>query len=265
MREGITVTHSARLGKARMGIPPPRFPRDVDLRKEARVSRRRLYPTTIVYSGTAGGLLGVAVAARPAEAMAAAVLGVATWTLFEYLAHRYVLHGRFPPGPSGWSRFLNRRFDHLHWEHHERPWDGLHINGTLQSTLLVVLPLGSLALLAPGHFASAWFAGFLQAYVLEEWCHHATHFYVLPFAWFRRLKARHLYHHSQRGANILFGLSNGFWDDALGTVAPDPEAKVAGGRRRTVARASRCRRFPCPYSDRSATSGSTPVARDAGR
>ena len=47
------------------------------------------------------------------------LLGVAVWTLVEYLFHRYVLHGRFPPGEGSVRRFLHERLDPLHWEHHK--------------------------------------------------------------------------------------------------------------------------------------------------
>src|SRR5580700_544290 len=61
--------------------------------EQARISRRRLCPVTVFY-----GLYSVAVAivvCRSRHAMVGIpfyLLGIAVWTLVEYLFHRYVLH-----------------------------------------------------------------------------------------------------------------------------------------------------------------------------
>jgi cyclopropane-fatty-acyl-phospholipid synthase len=210
------------LGKTRMGIPNPGSPLGVVLSAEARRSRHRLYPVTAIYTSLAVVVLLLGVRSNPWAAAVLAVAGLAFWTLVEYLVHRYVLHGVFPARRSLWSRFLNKAFDHLHWQHHLRPWDGNHINGTLFDTLWVVAPAFALSLLAPLHTVPSFLAGFILGYVIEEWCHHSVHFYVLDWRWFRDLKARHFYHHSRLGSHILFGLSNGFWDDVVGTGMPAP-------------------------------------------
>lgn len=93
--------------------------------EQARISRRRLYPVTVFYS-----LYSVAVVilvCRSRHAMVGIpfyLLGIAVWTLVEYLFHRYVLHGRFPPGEGFVRHFLHERLDPLHWEHHKHPFSG---------------------------------------------------------------------------------------------------------------------------------------------
>lgn len=219
-------------GKAQVGIPNPGSPRGVVLAEEARKSRHRLYPVTIVYSGFAAVVLFFGARSNAALALSLAASGLAFWTAVEYWVHRYILHGVFPIRGSAWSRFLNKAFDHLHWQHHLRPWDGNHINGTIFDTLWVVAPAFTLSFLAPVHSVPSFLAGFILGYVIEEWCHHSVHFYVLDWPWFRGLKARHFYHHSKLGAHILFGLSNGFWDDVIGTgmpalsTAPEPAPSI---------------------------------------
>jgi len=200
-----------------MGIPHPGSPVGVVLKDEARRSRHRLYPVTVIYSSLALTVFFFAVRSNAPLALLMTAAGFVAWTAMEYWVHRYILHGVFPIRESRWSRFLNKAFDHLHWQHHLRPWDGNHINGTLFDTLWVVAPVWSLSFLSPVHVAPAFFAGFFLGYVIEEWCHHSVHFYVFNWSWFRALKARHLYHHSKLGNEILFGLSNGFWDDVIGT------------------------------------------------
>ena len=99
--------------------------------REAAKARGRLYPATVLYTAYTLALLGVgrppARTSWPRLAFFAG--GIAAWTLIEYFVHRYILHGRFPDGPGVVQHFLHKRFDHLHWEHHARPWDGNHING----------------------------------------------------------------------------------------------------------------------------------------
>ncbi len=213
-----------------MGIPDPGSPVGVVLKDEARKSRHRLYPVTIVYSSLAVVVLTLGARSHPAPALLLAAAGLAFWTAVEYWVHRYILHGVFPIRDSAWSRFLNRAFDHLHWQHHLRPWDGNHINGTIFDTLWVVAPAFALSFLAPVHTVPSFLAGFILGYVIEEWCHHSVHFYLLDWSWFRGLKARHFYHHSRLGADILFGLSNGFWDDVIGTGMPAPSSSPAPAR-----------------------------------
>lgn len=221
-------------GKTQMGIPHPGSPVGVVLADEARKSRRRLYPVTVAYSSLAAAVLFFGVRSHPALSLFLAAAGLVFWTAAEYWIHRYVLHGVFPVRDTAWSRFLNKAFDHLHWQHHLRPWDGNHINGTIFDTLWVVAPVFTLSFLTPVHTLPSFLAGFIFGYVLEEWSHHSVHYYVLDWAWFRGLKARHFVHHSRMGAEILFGLSNGFWDDVVGTGMPvisdSPATARAAGR-----------------------------------
>jgi sterol desaturase/sphingolipid hydroxylase (fatty acid hydroxylase superfamily) len=195
----------------------PRFRRDV----EARRSRQRLWPVSVLYTAYALTVVGFGAASdHPVVALLTFLLGTCVWTLVEYKVHRYILHGRFPDGPGFFQHLLHKAFDHLHWEHHKRPWDGNHINGTIKDTLPFVLPMALLAHLGPVWAAPALLAGILQAYVVEEWVHHSVHFYSWSGLYFRYIKRHHLYHHSPRGMAIAFGLTNGFWDIVYDTRIP---------------------------------------------
>jgi sterol desaturase/sphingolipid hydroxylase (fatty acid hydroxylase superfamily) len=197
------------------------------LRDEARKARRRLYPSTILYSAYALGLTALALRTAPWTTMAAWFLaGMAAWTLLEYGVHRYVLHGRFPAGPSLYRRFTHKYFDPLHWEHHARPWDGNHVNGTLKDTLPFSAVLAGLSFLAPLPTVPILIAGLLFAYVVEEWIHQSVHFYDFRNRYFRYIRRHHLYHHSPRGTNAGYGLTNGFWDVVWSTRFPAPEREA---------------------------------------
>jgi cyclopropane-fatty-acyl-phospholipid synthase len=186
--------------------------------REAARARGRLYPSTALYTAYTLALLAWAV--RPPHLLAAAFFfagGIAVWTLMEYFVHRYILHGRFPDGPGVIQHFLHDRFDHLHWEHHERPWDGAHINGRITDTLPFAVGLVILASPFPIWSAPVLVAGILQSYVVEEWVHHSVHFYHFDNPYFRYIKRHHLYHHSPKGGVVGYGLTNGFWDIIFST------------------------------------------------
>jgi hypothetical protein len=162
---------------------------------------------------------------HPALTVAFFLAGIAAWTYVEYLAHRYILHGRFPDGDGLLEHFLHKRFDHLHYEHHQRPWDGNHINGTIKDTLPVVALVALASFLAPLHTLPVLVAGILQAYIAEEWVHHSVHFYSFSGRYFRYIKRHHLYHHSPQGSEVGFGLTNGIWDVLRHTRIP-PAARA---------------------------------------
>jgi sterol desaturase/sphingolipid hydroxylase (fatty acid hydroxylase superfamily) len=185
---------------------------------EARKARRRLYPVSAVYSLGSLTMLGFCLASEhSARGLLCYVFGFFAWTWVEYEVHRYVLHGRFPDGPGLLRHFLHKNFDHLHWEHHARPWDGNHVNGTLKDTGLFVALLLALSLLFPSWTASMLIAGVIQAYIIEEWVHHSVHFCRFKNKYFRYIRRHHLYHHSPRGSEAGYGLTNGFWDIVYAT------------------------------------------------
>lgn len=94
----------------------------------------------------------------------------------EYLFHRYVLHGRFPPGKGLIRRFLHERLDPLNWEHHERPFDGWHITGELKDILPLFFVAAPFSFLFPVYALPVLLAGVVQGYVSGEWLHYFLHF-----------------------------------------------------------------------------------------
>jgi 4-hydroxysphinganine ceramide fatty acyl 2-hydroxylase len=212
--------------KSKVGMPAPRFGGAViHLAAEARKARRRLYPVTVLYSTYSLAVLGLALRSGRGPHVALGFYGGGwmAWTLVEYVAHRWVLHFRFPDGPGPVQHWLHRTFDSLHSEHHERPWDGDHINGTIKDTLLYVSLIAALSFLAPLPTAPVLWAGVMQAYVVEEWVHQSVHYlylYRLKGRYWRYIGRHHCYHHSRRGSEVAFGLTNGFWDIVFDTRIP---------------------------------------------
>jgi sterol desaturase/sphingolipid hydroxylase (fatty acid hydroxylase superfamily) len=204
------------------GIPFPVYPRGINLRREARIARRRFYPVTVMY--TAYALLVLARGLRPAPGttLGAFALGGATWTWLEYQVHRFVLHGRFPDGSDRIRHALHEFFDSMHGDHHLRPWDGMYINGFLD-TLPFAVALAAASYAVPLRGAPAFVAALLQCYVVEEWVHYSVHFHRFRSRYFDYIRRHHLYHHSPRGVDLAYGLTSGLWDAIEGTRIPDAD------------------------------------------
>jgi 4-hydroxysphinganine ceramide fatty acyl 2-hydroxylase len=198
------------------GIPEPQFPQGVVLADEARTARRRFYPVTLLYTAYAAIILPIALYRHPLLTLAYFALGVSVWTWLEYIVHRFVLHGRFPDGAGWFQHRMHTFFDTMHGDHHQRPWDGMFINGYLDSMPFAVLfvLLGSLA---PLHTAPVVVAALLECYVIEEWVHYSVHFHRFRARYFEYIRRHHMYHHSKRGAEVGFGLTSGLWDMLVGT------------------------------------------------
>jgi sterol desaturase/sphingolipid hydroxylase (fatty acid hydroxylase superfamily) len=206
--------------------PEPSFPQGIDLEAEDRKARRRLYPVTVIY--TLGFLLLMTMAYRSshlARSLWFVALGVASWTLAEYLVHRYILHGAFPKGPGLVRRGLHILFDASHADHHARPWDGMYINGHVD-TLFAAAVMLPLSLLAPPYTASVWVATLLLCYAAEEWVHHAMHFWTFRWSYYEYIRRRHLYHHSRHGVGVAYGITSGIWDGVLRTRIPAREREL---------------------------------------
>jgi 4-hydroxysphinganine ceramide fatty acyl 2-hydroxylase len=188
---------------------------------------------TILYSAYSLVVLGLAV--RSPQRVAAALYfagGAAVWTLVEYLVHRHVLHGRFPDDDGVLPHLLHKYFDHLHVEHHARPWDGNHVNGTIRDTLPFASVLAAGSFLFPLHTLPVLVAGVLQSYVVEEWVHHSVHFCDFRGRYFQYIKRHHLYHHSPKGSEVGYGLTSGLWDVVWRTRIPAPDRRALFARRR---------------------------------
>src|SRR5262245_41735085 len=202
-------------------------PRSIDRAAEAHKARRRLYPVSVVYSLYALPLLAIGLT-RPDRMVSIALflLGGAAWTALEYWVHRYVLHGRFPDGQWLRRHLLHRFFDHLHVEHHKRPWDGNHVNGTLKDTGPFVALFILMSWAFPFTTLPMFVAGLMQFYILEEWIHHSVHFCNFKGHYFQYIKRHHLYHHSPKGNEVGYGLTSGFWDVVFATRIAESDRRA---------------------------------------
>ncbi len=149
------------------------------------------------------------------------VVGLLSWTLLEYVLHRWVFH--FRPTSS-----LGRRVHFLaHGIHHLDPWDATRLVMPPLAAAGIAVPVfltiyGVSALLAPTWAlgaALAVFGGLLVGYVIYDLTHYYTHHVRPKSAWGKRLKAWHLAHH-HKWPNRLYGVSLPFWDIVFRTGRP---------------------------------------------
>lgn len=133
------------------------------------------------------------------------LVGVATWTLLEYLVHRIVFH-RYSAGLR------------LHRLHHDHPNDPDAERSSL-STPLIAIPIGFLLIVTAGvEDGSAIFTGLLLGYLAFIVVHYAVHRWpIQPNSWLYSAKMRHLTHH--RYDNCNYGVTTSFWDIVFRTNA----------------------------------------------
>jgi len=147
----------------------------------------------------------------PLAVLAAALAGMFFWTLFEYIAHRFLFHFPAKSRAGQWLVFL------FHGNHHEDPMD---------KTRLVFPPAGAIPIMAvlyllfslvlPRDWLAAFFAGFICGYLVYDYIHYATHHFRMDNRVGRYLKHYHLLHHFS-GQDGRFGVSSPLWDIVFGT------------------------------------------------
>jgi sterol desaturase/sphingolipid hydroxylase (fatty acid hydroxylase superfamily) len=178
-----------------------------------RLSKTGYYADFAIYAGVVTAAAVLTVWHNGAREISiwllAAAVGAFSWTFFEYLIHRFVLH-RMPV------------FSPMHDAHHEAP---LAFVGTpTWLSLGVILGVVFLPTWALGSFNTACglAAGEMAGFFWYGVVHHAIHFRK-PRMIARQLIAasrRHAQHHyATRPGN--FGVTTSIWDRVFGTVLTD--------------------------------------------
>ncbi len=152
---------------------------------------------------------------RPLYVGTVLVLGVLSWSLFEYLAHRFVFHVR-PWGPR-----THQVIYVTHGVHHVYPDDKKDV-----ATPFVTIFIGAGLWWAMPHIvgpmaARPFFAGFTLGYLLYESVHHLLHHTHPTNPVGRALVRYHMRHHFQ-DPDSRFGVSTPLWDVVFGTMGSVP-------------------------------------------
>ena len=144
--------------------------------------------------------------------LAIGLLGVITWTFFEYWLHRVVFHMK----PK--SAFMKRVHYIIHEHHHEHPDDPTRLVFPPAGAVILAIPLFLLFRAVWGEvWADPFFAFFLVGYLAYDYTHYAVHFFKPRTRWGRYWKNYHMQHHFV-APEAKWGISSPLWDYAFGTV-----------------------------------------------
>lgn len=146
--------------------------------------------------------------------------GLLTWSLFEYVMHRYLFHLALPTAWGRWFVFL------MHGNHHEDPDDPWR---SIMPPIVSVTWSGAIwagMALALGGAGTVLFLGFVVGYVTYDAVHFACHRLPVRGRLMRLLRRHHLrHHHGREDGN--YAITAIFWDHVFGSYLT---AKRAAGR-----------------------------------
>ncbi len=135
-----------------------------------------------------------------------AALGLAFWTLSEYVLHRFVFH--YLPKPK-WAQRLHFIF---HGVHHDYPNDAKRLvmppSASIPMAAILYLLFG---LVLSGGALYAFFAAFLVGYLFYDMSHYALHHFNFKSSFWLKLKKHHMLHH-YANATKGYGVSSPIWD-----------------------------------------------------
>ena len=147
------------------------------------------------------------------ELLAVALIGLVSWTLIEYVLHRFVLHGLQP-------------FRRWHAAHHERPSALICAPTILSATLIAMLVFLPALLLGDWWQACALTLGLLIGYLAYAVTHHAIHHWPANSKWLKHRKRFHALHHHLRQPGF-YGVTSGFWDEVFRTASVRPLISIS--------------------------------------
>jgi len=146
--------------------------------------------------------------------------GLASWTLLEYLLHRWVFH--FKPSPG--SELAEDVHFLIHGVHHDWPHDPDRLVMPPVFSILLAVLFGVPIYLAAGpHLFDPIFAGLVIGYLWYDMTHYAVH-HVKPRSEVGQRLRRHHYLHHFKCPDARYGVSTPFWDYVFGTMPRDEKA-----------------------------------------
>ena len=138
--------------------------------------------------------------------------GVATWTLAEYLLHRFVFHFKAK------SEFGKKIHFIFHGVHHDYPSDSKRlVMPPSVSIPLAVLFFFIFRLIFGPFLMLPFFSGFILGYLFYDITHYAIHHFNMHSKFWLSIKNHHMLHHYQDEYKG-YGVSTPFWDLIFGTT-----------------------------------------------
>jgi sterol desaturase/sphingolipid hydroxylase (fatty acid hydroxylase superfamily) len=158
-----------------------------------------LYASGLLYWSIENVLLSVG------TAVSLFFIGWLSFTLVEYLAHRYVFH------MSVHNKLRKKLQYAFHGVHHDYPKDKdrLAMPPVMSITLATILLF--IFKLVMGDFVFSFLPGFLVGYAMYLLVHYIVHAYPPPKNVLKKLWVNHAIHH-HKDDSIIFGVSSPLWD-----------------------------------------------------
>lgn len=138
-------------------------------------------------------------------------LGFISWTLGEYLIHRFVFHMNDDKKWKHWIAYT------LHGIHHEYPKDKDRIVMPPAGALIISSIIFGIFWIILYQYAFAFVPGFLIGYLTYAFVHYAIHAYRPPKNFLKWLWIYHSIHHYKH-PDKYFGVSSPIWDYIFKTI-----------------------------------------------
>jgi len=131
-------------------------------------------------------------------------VGLLSWSLLEYVGHRWLYHKGRTPAHAG------------HKIHHQSPEVLIAMPWFVVTALFMSLWY-VFAYRLEIRAASGLLAGLLTGFVFYGLFHHVIHHHFnFRNSWYRKLRTQHFIHH--QFPNVNFGVTSHFWDHVFGTT-----------------------------------------------
>jgi sterol desaturase/sphingolipid hydroxylase (fatty acid hydroxylase superfamily) len=137
--------------------------------------------------------------------------GIVFWTLFEYIAHRFLFHWMAE------SDRAKKLVYTLHGNHHHYPRDKQRLFMPPVPSIIISSTIFGLTYLVMGGNVFAFFPGFIFGYLVYGSMHYAIHAWNPPYKWMKPLWRNHHLHH-YKNERSGFGVSSTLWDHVFGTM-----------------------------------------------
>ncbi len=137
--------------------------------------------------------------------------GVFFWTLFEYIAHRFIFHLEAKSERGQKIVYI------FHGNHHHYPRDRSRLFMPPLPSVLISGTIFGIMYLTMGVNAITFFPGFMFGYLLYGTIHYAIHSWRPPFDWMKGHWRNHHLHHYQH-QHKGYGVSSTLWDHVFGTM-----------------------------------------------
>jgi len=140
--------------------------------------------------------------ANPALLTLAYFAGLLSWTLVEYVFHRWMYHHGQTLAHAG------------HKLHHESPKLLIGMPWWMTTGFLWLVYLFAYRL--EFRFVLTFMAGIVTGFITYSALHHIHHHFNIRNTWYRKLYVHHQIHH--KFSTVNFGVTNRFWDRVFGTT-----------------------------------------------